>query len=234
MNMYDVFISSKSEDYAHARQVYDLLVQAGLQVFFSEAALRRMGQADYRKAIDQALDNSVHLVLVTSCVAHVETPYVEAEWSAFVNEKRSGRKSGNLIVLTVGELAVGALPLALRQVEVIRWDSPQRQDLLHYLPGSVQEIFRIDVRMKRIFWGRRPKTHEGLIKLPERERVDGDKRGTVVKVWKSSVGEPGRCQLAVDVITRQQQAAKEARVNLDGILIEDNNGIVLYRHKTLG
>jgi hypothetical protein len=232
--MYDVFISSKSEDYVHARQVHEFLVQAGFQVFFSEASLHRMGQSDYRKAIDRALDASVHLVLVTTCASHVETKYVEAEWGSFENERRSGRKSGNLVVLTVGEVAVASLPLALRQVEIIRWDSPRRQSLLQYLPGNVQEIFRIDLRTKRVFWGRRPKTHEGLIKLPEKERVDGDKRGMLVKVWKSSVGEPGRCQLAVDLITRQQQAAKDARVTLEGILIEDNNGIVLFRPKPQG
>lgn len=63
----------------------------------------------------------------------------------------------------------------------------------------------------------------------ERDRIDGDKKGDVVRVWKSSYDERGRslCHLAAQLIMENEEAARQARVNLSEIVIEDNNGIAL-------
>lgn len=50
--------------------------------------------------IDLALDSARHLVVVTNCVDNVLASWVEAEWRVFINENRSGRKTGNAITLT--------------------------------------------------------------------------------------------------------------------------------------
>lgn len=78
---------------------------------------------------------------------------MKAEWSAFVNENKSGRNPGNLVVVAAGDIQVASLPLALRQFQNVRWDTAARQGLVQPLPETAQEIFRIDVRSKKIFWG---------------------------------------------------------------------------------
>jgi len=44
--VYNVFISCNSEDYSHAKAVYDHLVWNGRNAFFCEATLREKGKAD--------------------------------------------------------------------------------------------------------------------------------------------------------------------------------------------
>lgn len=60
---YDVFISSKSEDYPIAEKVYDFLVDNGLTVFLASRELRRIGEAEYSEAVDAAIDGSHHMVI---------------------------------------------------------------------------------------------------------------------------------------------------------------------------
>ena len=227
---YDVFLSSKSEDYSFAQQVCEYLTQNEYRVFFSQRVLQEKGAADFRAQIDRAIEASQHLVAVTSRGQHVKGGWVEAEWGALLNEKRSGRKEGNVVTVTFGNVAIEELPLALRQFEVLPWTAEGKRNLLSFVAPVVQEIFRIDLRANRIYWGRRPTQHRDLIALPEDQRVDGDKRGNVIRVWRSSLDatRPGLCQLAVRLILENPEAARTARVRLSHITIEDNNGVVLY------
>ena len=49
------------------------------------------------------------------CVEHIQSPYVRAEWDAFLNDIRSGHKThGELFVLNCGTLEPRQLPLFLR------------------------------------------------------------------------------------------------------------------------
>jgi hypothetical protein len=45
--------------------------------------------------------------------------WVEAEWRVFINEKRAGRKAGNLVTIAVGISDIGTLPISLRYYQVI-------------------------------------------------------------------------------------------------------------------
>jgi hypothetical protein len=128
-----VFISAKSEDYPHAKRVYDFLIARGVPTFFSHETLPELANADYRKEIDKALDNSEHMIVVVSRGDYARSPWVEAEWGFFINEKRSGRKPGNLITLTVGNLQPGNLPPSLRYYEAIPWDDHAFEKLLRYV-----------------------------------------------------------------------------------------------------
>ena len=91
----DVFISARHSDYEYATQIYRFLGSRGLAVFFSEESLPQLGSSDYRREIDRALDEAQYMIVVTSSTENVQSSWVEAEWGFFINEKRSGRKSGN-------------------------------------------------------------------------------------------------------------------------------------------
>ena len=68
MKKYNVFISSKSEDYPLAREIYSFLTKNGLSVFFADIELQKIGKADYSVAIDEALDESEHMVVVAKII----------------------------------------------------------------------------------------------------------------------------------------------------------------------
>ena len=129
-HLYDVFISTKSEDFVHARDAAAFLRKAGLRVFLSVEQLPEMGNSDYFDAIFTALEGCRHMLVVASRRAHVESRWVKKEWQTFLNEKMSERKHGNLVSLLCGEMKIGDLPLSLRQHEARRGDD--LASLLHY------------------------------------------------------------------------------------------------------
>lgn len=124
--LFDVFISHKSEDYTLANGVYEYLTEKGMRVFLSERSLPALANADYISEIDAALEKSRNMIVVAGSAEHVTSGWVKYEWQSFLNEQRSGRKTGNLVVLTAPEVLPADLPYALRQMECIPYDEYER------------------------------------------------------------------------------------------------------------
>lgn len=114
-----VFISHNHRDYNLAKKIYDHLAQHGTETFLSEVSLPQLGSCDYMKEIDKALETSQHMVVAGTSVENIMSGWVEAEWRLFINEKRSERKTGNIITVIDGGLKPGDLPMSLRYYEVI-------------------------------------------------------------------------------------------------------------------
>jgi hypothetical protein len=135
MEKFDIFLSCDHRDYNKAKKIYEYLKESSCSVFFADKSLRILGDTDYRKVIDNALDLCNHLIVYTSKPEHTESAWVEYEWGSFCNEKRSGRKSGNLIVIIDNEINIGSLPYALRNTQVIsHQDYPEH--LIHFLKNT--------------------------------------------------------------------------------------------------
>jgi len=70
---YNVFISSKSEDYHLAEQVYNFLKQKGLNVFLASRELDQIGEAQYANMIDEAIIyNSTYLKIILANVFQLD------------------------------------------------------------------------------------------------------------------------------------------------------------------
>nr|MDO8112249.1 GTP-binding protein [Candidatus Sigynarchaeota archaeon] len=119
---YDVFISYNTADIEHAKRVYQFLNMEGFSVFFASESIPSVGQTDYRRLIDNAIEHTTHMIIVGSTRENVESKWVEAEWGMFINEIRAGRKSGNILTLIAGNLSIEQLPISLRGYEVVRLD----------------------------------------------------------------------------------------------------------------
>jgi serine/threonine protein kinase len=130
------FISAKSEDYAHARVVYDFLKARHIACFFADRSLMDRGVAAYRRVIDDALESAVHMVVVTSSREHARSNWVEYEWGFFHNEILAGRKQGNLLTVLCDGLATAVLPPSLRGYQTLRLESDLER-LPYFLPGVV-------------------------------------------------------------------------------------------------
>ena len=134
----EVFISSASEDYPFAEEIFHHLTAGGVRCFFSEQSMDTIGQAEYKRVIDGALEQCRHLVVVASSRANVEKEWVRYEWDTFAIERLSGRKKGNLITMACRKVTAAELPLALRQNQVLRWPA-EKGRLIAYLGGGVQQ-----------------------------------------------------------------------------------------------
>ena len=118
MKKYNVFISSKSEDYPLAREIYSFLTKNGLSVFFADIELQKIGKADYSVAIDEALDESEHMVVVASNLENLKSEWVLYEWRTFCDDIRSGYRHGaNIVTILDPSIEKRDLPASLRHKE---------------------------------------------------------------------------------------------------------------------
>ena len=132
---YDVFISSKSEDYSLANELYDYLHNEGYSVFVASKELEQIGEAQYRKAIDAALDATKHMIVVASSIDYINSKWVSYEWSIFSNDINSGYKDGNLLTILSPNIQLKDLPAGLRHQQSFSVDS-YKPGILGYLKKS--------------------------------------------------------------------------------------------------
>lgn len=128
-----VFISHNHKDYKLAKLIYDYLQSINVNTFLSEETLPSLGSCDYMKEIDIALEQSKHMIVAGTSLENVMSGWVEAEWRLFINEKRSGRKSGNIISIIDNGLSPADLPMSLRYYEVINRDGEGLERLQKYV-----------------------------------------------------------------------------------------------------
>lgn len=124
----DVFISHKSEDFAICKPLYDNLMQSGYKVFFAEMSLPALANADYSYEIDKALEKTKNIIVVATSLDKIMSGWVKYEWTAFANEKRGGRKEGNIITIIGDSMNIEELPLLLRQYQVIEYEDMNSVD----------------------------------------------------------------------------------------------------------
>lgn len=140
---YDVFISSKSEDYHLAEKVYDFLTAKGLSVFLASKILEKLGESEYASKIDEVLDNSTHLIVVSSKLDHINSKWVKYEWSLFSSDLKSEYRQGNLLTILSNSIELKNLPASLRHRQSFRLDAYQ-ENIMGYL---VREDDDVDITL---------------------------------------------------------------------------------------
>lgn len=129
---YQVFISSKSEDYPIAEKVYAFLQEQGVSAFIASKELEKIGDAQYADAIDEALDSSDNLIVVASSLENIKSKWVHYEWMTFSNDLKSGYRQGNLITIRTSNIAIKNLPPSLRHQQSFL-DNEYQQSILGYI-----------------------------------------------------------------------------------------------------
>ena len=137
-NRYDVFISCKSEDYKNGKRIHDFLSKNGVKSFISCCERHNMPKDEYLKVISETLEKSDNLILYTSSKEYPNTEFVRFEWSSFLNEILSGRKSGNIITI-LKDVKVADLPFALRGRESFEYKKYQEGYKVVYAKRKTRE-----------------------------------------------------------------------------------------------
>ena len=121
--MYDFFISFKfsdtngnqTEDYIIAKELYNELTNRGYNVFFSPVNISEKGKSQYMLAIDEALDESNHMIVIGTDINNIMSEYVQYEWLNFNTDILNGMKKTSLLLSLITEnISVKELPRALR------------------------------------------------------------------------------------------------------------------------
>lgn len=127
---FDVFISHTSEDAIPAREVYDVLKAIGYSPFLSEVSIAHSQINDFQIAIDDALSNARHLVVICSSCDFVSKAWVQYEWQTFKRLKLSGQKWGNIVPVLCGDAKPEALPVGLSGYQAVMMDQVGWKELL--------------------------------------------------------------------------------------------------------
>jgi hypothetical protein len=132
---YDVFISFNFEDEWFARVLYDALTVMNYRAFLSEIELRRHGDANFVRAIGDAIQGSRHMVVVGSSAKNMNSNWVRYELDTFFTLKMSGKKTGVLIPVLCEEMSPEQLEPPLNSHQAIKIKDPDfRGKLRDYLP----------------------------------------------------------------------------------------------------
>jgi hypothetical protein len=121
----EVFISFKNTyndnptpDSVIAAQVFEKLSSMGYRVFMMNETLYQKGVSNYKKIIDEALEEASCLIVIASCREFVESEWVRYEWDTYLTEVLAGRKAGdNIFTLRADGTDISALPISLRKYQ---------------------------------------------------------------------------------------------------------------------
>lgn len=140
--MLDFFISykctdggEKTKDCAVAGQLAERLRQRGFSVFFSEVFLQEQGEAEYIKAIDQALREAQVLILLCSKWEYILEGWVFQEWTSFLNQKMADKRKQIFTYLI--DVPQRELPTLLGTFQSFR-DSDGLEAAVAYLSNAVK------------------------------------------------------------------------------------------------
>lgn len=144
MGQFDVFLSFKNtdlngnttKDREMAANLYKELTQKGINVFFSEETLRSLGAAQYKDAIDDALDDAKVLIVVGTSVENITSNWVRYEWDSFYGDILSGKKEGQLFSYIDG-INIKDLPRTLRQVQTFDASREQIESICEYIVAAL-------------------------------------------------------------------------------------------------
>ncbi|MCR5012224.1 MAG: toll/interleukin-1 receptor domain-containing protein [Lachnospiraceae bacterium] len=117
---YDVFISykdridgtdQKTEDYEVAKKIYEVLVDKGLRVFFSDRSLKGKAVGDYEPYIYSALESACFMLVVGSKTEYFNAEWVRNEWSRYMQRIREG--ANKRIVPVYHDCSISEIPIEL-------------------------------------------------------------------------------------------------------------------------
>lgn len=138
--MFDVFISYKhldeqgnpTEDYGIAKELYKSLISIGLRVFFSEASLSVIGNANYKQEIDNALDSAKIMIVVLTKAEYASSRWVKYEWDSYYGDYLSGQRETLHLYSFCKNISTNELPRALRTLQSFNADS-ELPNLIKYI-----------------------------------------------------------------------------------------------------
>ncbi|MCB2155590.1 protein kinase [bacterium] len=142
---HQVFISFKNldangrqtRDSQLARTLYDYLTARGFKVFLSSVSLEKMGASAYQQAIDRALDAAMVVVAVGTSREHLESRWVESEWSGFINDIRSGLKPAGHVFSYIDGMEPRDLPRSLRQYQMFKHSDESLMALANFIENAL-------------------------------------------------------------------------------------------------
>lgn len=143
--MFQVFLSFKNSnddgsptiDSKMGEELYTALVKDGISVFFSNKTLPLLGMAQYKAAIDEALDEVEILVAIGTSKENLNSNWVRYEWDSFFNDILSEKKKGQVFSY-IDDISPSELPRTLRQLQCFEKSKVQIDEIVRYIKNALR------------------------------------------------------------------------------------------------
>ncbi len=109
--------------------------------------MRKLGDSEYREAIEEALDVAEHLIVLSSKPEYVKSKWVKYEWGLFLNDKIDGHKTGNILTILLG-FEPHSLGIALRKYESFRFEN-YKESILNYVETNESKARLQEIKTQR-------------------------------------------------------------------------------------
>ena len=144
----EVFISFKNSDFsgnptrdsAIARALYDAFRARNISAFYSNSSLLSLGQAVYKKSIDEALDSTKVLVVVATATDFLNSEWVKYEWESFHQDILSGMKPNAQIVPFFGTFSREETPRSLRDFQTFHIGTHSEADVVNFVENILTNM----------------------------------------------------------------------------------------------
>ena len=124
---YDIFISyrdmvdgKRTEDSYGAHELYNHLTGLGYHVFFSRVTLKGKTGENYEPYIFNALNTAKAMLVYASKPEYVTSTWVKNEWTRYLARIKAQEKRPDSLCLIVNGFDPAALPLVLRNRQVLK------------------------------------------------------------------------------------------------------------------
>lgn len=144
----DVFISFKNSDFSGhatrdsviAKALHDELASRNIRVFYSNSTLLSIGQSAYKKSIDEALETTKVLVVVSSSIDYLNSEWIKYEWESFHQDILSGMKPHAQIINYFGNFSREDTPRSLRDFQTFNIDAHSVSDVADFVQTALSNI----------------------------------------------------------------------------------------------
>ena len=127
---YDVFLCYKDSDLANgiertkdsyaAQELYTLLTNMGLRVFYSRVSLRDKVGEKYEPYIFHALSTAKVMIVYGSDPDYIQSTWMKNEWMRYIKQLREGKKKPESLLVACEGFSPEELPTALSSMQCFR------------------------------------------------------------------------------------------------------------------
>lgn len=147
MEQFRVFLSYKhsdengnlTPDAVMAEELYCELTKRGIKTFYASESVRKLGESDYSRVIDDALDETDVLVAVGTSVKNLTSNWTQYEWSSFHNDILSGRKNHGVLLSYIHNMRTSDLPRVLRQYQSYEKGKSTISEICDFICNSLKD-----------------------------------------------------------------------------------------------
>lgn len=142
---FEVFLSFKNSDAQGnqtpeakmAEELFECISGKGVRVFYCNHSIEMLGAAQYKAAIDSALDEAKVLIAIGSSAENLNASWVRYEWDGFYGDILSGIKQGQVISY-IDNISAEELPRTLRQLKCFEKNKCTCEDVAGFVINALR------------------------------------------------------------------------------------------------